>query len=118
MFAAQPTTHSHKLEILPSFIKPLPSAVPREDLLYLNHKGAFSVPQGSLLTALLQAFLDHVYPDMPIVDLHIFVTTIVQSRVSERQEASSSDSTEKISLVLFQAVMFSAIAFVDIKFVR
>jgi hypothetical protein len=118
MFAAQPTTHSHKLEILPSFIKPLPSAVPREDLLYLNHKGAFSVPQGSLLTALLQAFLDHVYPDMPIVDLHIFVTTIVQSRVSERQEASSSDSTEKISLVLFQAVMFSAIAFVDVKFVR
>lgn len=74
-----------------------------DDIQYLWKKGALAIPDIAFRNALLQAFIEYVYPYMPLLELHDFL------RIVDRNDGESG----KISLVLFQAVMFAGTAFVD-----
>jgi hypothetical protein len=88
---------------LPPFIKPLPQRMTADDIQYLWKKGALTIPDIAFRNALLQAYVEYVYPYMPLIELHDFL------RIMDRNDGE----TGKISLVLFQAVMFAGTAFVD-----
>ncbi|KAG4271814.1 cutinase transcription factor 1 beta [Fusarium proliferatum] len=75
-----------------------------EDIAYLSMKGALTVPDASLQSALVKAFVEYVYPYMPLLDLYDFLKTI-----NYRCGRSS-----QVSLFLYHAVLFSAAAFVDV----
>lgn len=92
---------------LPLYIKPLPSKLEPEDILYLENKGALSIPDQQLRDELLKSYVEFIHPFMPLLNIHEFVATI------DRNDGSS-----PISLLLFQAVMFSAIASVDIRYLH
>ncbi|KAJ6145232.1 hypothetical protein N7470_009127 [Penicillium chermesinum] len=77
---------------LPDYIRGLPSRLQKEDVEYL---------------ALLKSYVHYVHPYMPLMDLEEFLQTIAQN-----------DGTQRISLLLFQAVMFVGMAFVDMKHVH
>mgnify|MGYP006976759349 CR=1 FL=1 len=87
----------------PAFIKPIPDRISAEDRVYLLQKGVFVMPHVRLQNALLRAFVEYVYPYMPLLELHEFLKAI-----NDRTGASG-----KVSLFLYHAVMFSATAFVD-----
>ncbi len=74
-----------------------------DDIQYLWKKGALTIPDVAFRNALLQAYVEYVYPYMPLIELHDFL------RIVDRNDGE----TGKISLVLFQAVMFAGTAFVD-----
>jgi hypothetical protein len=90
---------------VPPYIKPLPQRITADDIGYLYKKGALTIPKPAFRNALLQAFVEYVYPYMPLIELHEFL------RIVDRGDGESG----KISLVLFQAVMFAGTAFVDMK---
>lgn len=64
--------------------------------------------------ALLQAFVEHVHPYMPILDLFGFLAAIEESQTPHTPSQPMKGASQ-ISLLLFQAVMFAATAFVDVK---
>lgn len=88
---------------LPRYIKPLPQRMTADDIGYLYKKGALTIPEPIFRNALLQAYVEYVYPYMPLIELHDFLRIVDQD----------DGETGKISLVLFQAVMFAGTAFVD-----
>ncbi|SCO88873.1 related to Cutinase transcription factor 1 beta [Fusarium oxysporum] len=89
---------------VPPGFKPLPTKVAAEDVRYLRSKGALSVPSVPLQSALLQAYVEHVNPYMPL-ELFPFLNAI----------NAGDGRAEKVSLLMYQAVMFAATAFVDIE---
>lgn len=93
--------------VLPQFIQRLPENVPEEDMEYLEIKGAFRVPDTIFRHELLKAFVENVYPFLPVLDLESFLLPIV-----------SNDGAQPVSLLLFHAVMFSATAFVELKHIH
>ena len=90
---------------LPLFIKPLPARIGPDEVAYLEKKGALTVPNGTLRSEMLRAYIEFVHPYMPILDLHDFVMAI------DRPDG-------KVSLILFQAVMFAGSAFIDMHHLR
>ena len=99
-----PVTPSHGL---PHYIKPLPSKLAPEDLVYLEKKGALSIPATPLRDELLRNFVEFVHPCLPLLNVHDLVATIDRN-----------DGSRPVSLLLFQAIMFSAMATVDIHFLK
>ncbi|KAI7763500.1 hypothetical protein LZL87_013892 [Fusarium oxysporum] len=89
---------------VPPGFKPLPTKVAAEDVRYLRSKGALSVPSVPLQSALLQAYVEYVNPYMPL-ELFPFLNAI----------NAGDGQAEKVSLLMYQAVMFAATAFVDIE---
>lgn len=73
----------------------------RDDTCYLQKSGALSVPEKSFRNALLESYIEYVHPYMPVLELHDFINI------------TSQNSEERVSLLLFQAVMFTGSAFVD-----
>ncbi|KAI1815020.1 fungal-specific transcription factor domain-containing protein [Poronia punctata] len=92
----------------PGFLRPLPSRFAPEDIAYLRAKGALSVPNFQVQSALLRAYVEYVHPYMPLLDLHEFLS-IVDARDGSRGQTS---------LFLYQAVMFCATAFVSNKVLK
>ncbi|RFU30254.1 hypothetical protein B7463_g6091, partial [Scytalidium lignicola] len=90
---------------LPSYIKPLAPNLQPEDIRYLWMKGAPSLPNVALRDKLVEAYIRHVYPSLPLIDLQQFV------RILNREGKDE----EKISLILFQAIMFAGAAFIDLS---
>ncbi|KAG2002723.1 hypothetical protein GB937_009593 [Aspergillus fischeri] len=78
--------------------------IPEEDMEYLEFKGVFRVPDTILRHELLKAFVESVYPFLPVLDLESFLLPVI-----------SNDGVQTVSLLLFHAVMFSATAFVQLK---
>ena len=93
---------------LPPFIKPLPPRIALEDARYLSNKGALTIPSAPLQNALLQAFVEYVYPYMPLLELHEFLDTI----------NSADGFSGQVSLFLYHAVMFVSSAFVGGKYLK
>ncbi|KAG5917581.1 Cutinase transcription factor 1 beta [Claviceps africana] len=79
-----------------------------EDVQYLAAKGALTLPNMTLQSALLQCYIEYVYPFMPLIDLHHFLSIV------NRRDGVGGQT----SLLLYQSIMFSAVAFVDIKHLR
>ncbi len=89
---------------LPEYIQDVNEHVGVHDTEILWKCGAFDVPSPPLRSALIEAFIEFVYPTMPVVDLKNLILATSLSMESEGP---------KISILLFQAIMFSAVAFVD-----
>lgn len=87
-------------ENLPGFIRSLPDSLTHEDIDYLHRKGALDIPSGSFLNALLNSYIQFVYPYMPATDLESIRGILTSGSAS-------------ISILLLQAINFAAIAFVD-----
>ncbi|KAG6049976.1 Cutinase transcription factor 1 beta [Claviceps sp. Clav50 group G5] len=93
---------------LPAFVRPLPAKIAPEDVQYLVIKGALTLPDIPLQNALLQCYIEYVYPYMPLIDLHNFLSIV------DRRDGVNGQT----SLLLYQSIMFSAVAFVDMKHLR
>ncbi|GIZ40741.1 hypothetical protein CKM354_000406800 [Cercospora kikuchii] len=92
---------------LPNYIKPLPSKLDVEDILYLEKKGALTIPNQQLRDELLRSYVEFIHPFMPLLNIHDLVATIDRN-----------DGNSPISLLLFQAMMFCAVASVDMRFLK
>ncbi len=92
---------------LPAYIKPVPSRLGQDEIMFLERKGALTIPSVGLRDALLKAYAEFVHPYMPLVNLHELVATIDQN-----------DGSQTISLLLFQAIMFVGVATVDMRFLK
>lgn len=91
----------------PRFLKPLPSRVAREDVDYLQSRGALTIPETPLRNELLKAYVKWAYSSLPVLDLHSFLEAV-----------ATNAANANISLLLFQAVMFAGTAFIDINFLK
>lgn len=91
---------------LPSFLKPPPSCLGEEDLVYLGSKGALSIPEPELRDALIESYVYYVHPCYPILDL------------ATLEEAMLGNGTQTFSLSVFQAIMFAGSGWVDVKLLR
>lgn len=94
--------HDYRIE-LPNYVQPLSDDLDVEDLKILQGKGVFSVPHKDLLDELLLHHILYVHPFLPLLDLEEFHETI-----------KTGGSSNKISLLLLQAVLFSAVPFVNL----
>jgi hypothetical protein len=92
---------------LPLFIQDIPPWLPEEDVRYLETKGIFNVPNVSLRLELLKVFVENVYPFLPVLDLESFLLSVVFK-----------GGAQKVSLLLFHAVMFSGLAFIEAKYLH
>lgn len=100
----QETRRPNAIEGLPPFISPLPGHLLREDLEFLNQKGAFKIPPEPDMHKLLQSYVFSIHPFMPILDLRALFHAIYDSQ-----------GDEHISILLFQAIMFAGVAAMDLK---
>ncbi|ESZ90862.1 hypothetical protein SBOR_8754 [Sclerotinia borealis F-4128] len=92
---------------LPAYINPLPSKMTSADINYLWAKSALIIPAPPLRNALLQAFIEYVYPFMPVLELHKVLNII-----------NDEGKSGSMSLLLFQSIMFSGTAFVNMDSLR
>lgn len=103
--AAPPVGNNQNLnDSLPNYISKLPGYLRAQDIGFLASKGALSIPEEGLRNELLKAYIRHVQPYMPLIDLEEFLRAIVQN-----------DGAHQLSLLLFQAVMFAGIASIDLE---
>ena len=91
--------------VLPKYIRPVPQSIMREDLTYLQQRGAFMVPETSLRNELLRCYVQYVHPFLPILNLQDFLASIEKN-----------DPIDTLSLLLFQAVMFAGSGFIDMRY--
>jgi len=90
---------------LPISFRPLPASITVADALHLQNRGALAIPSIALQNELFLAFVNYVYPYMPVIDLQQFIDAL-----------NCRDGRKgRVSLLLFHAVMFAGTAFVDIK---
>lgn len=90
----------------PSVKAPSPGKVTREGLRYLQLMGALELPSPALEKQLVLAYIEHVHPDFPVLELHDFLR-----RVSDR-----SGRHGQVSLLLYQSAMFAASAFIKSEY--
>jgi hypothetical protein len=91
------------IEPLPMFIQDLTPKMDAVDVVYLQAKGVFRIPNEKVRAAFLSAYVDYFHATMPVVDLHELLNAIDRP----------GPGMGKISLLLFQSMMFAASAFVD-----
>lgn len=99
-----PVTPSYAL---PVWIKSLPARLSLDDIIYLEKKGALTIPASPLRDELLRCYAEYVHPYMPLLNLHRIV------RIIDR-----ADGEETVSLLLFQSIMFAGIATVDMQYLK
>lgn len=88
---------------MPAFVKPpSPGKVTRDGLRYMRLMGALELPPTVLEKQLVLAYIEHVHPDFPVLELHDFLR-----RISDR-----SGRHGQVSLLLYQSAMFAASAFI------
>ena len=88
-------------------VKPLPHDIEPRDRHHLWSKGALYAPRQVEQDALVKAYVEFVYPSMPMLDLRGLLSGIY----------GPARSHPAVSLLLYQAVLSSAIGFVDIAHV-
>lgn len=92
---------------VPNYVSGLPNRLEPGDLEYLEKKGALCLPTIRFRTELLKSYILWVHPQVPVLDLDVFLRIIAEN-----------DGSNSISLLLFHAVMFVASAFVDISHIH
>ncbi len=88
---------SSPLYNLPAFIKPIPSRLGQDEILFLERKGALTIPPTPLRDALLKEYAEFVNPYMPLLNFHELVDIVDRN-----------DGSQTVSLLLFQAMMLQA----------
>ncbi|KIW02265.1 uncharacterized protein PV09_06415 [Verruconis gallopava] len=94
--------------VLPQWVKPLPERINPDDAEFLARKGALSVHDSAFRNELLKCFIRWVYPWSPVISLDNVVRTM----------SGGNGATDKISLLLFQAMMFAGAGFADLAILR
>ncbi|EXJ68293.1 uncharacterized protein A1O5_08908 [Cladophialophora psammophila CBS 110553] len=92
---------------LPDFIRPLSPDLSPEDMAYLKHKGVFDIPNAHCRNELLRSYFLFGYPLLPLLDVETFLGPMLEN-----------DPKDKVSLLLFYAVMCSGAAHVDMQVLR
>ena len=93
--------------VLPEYIRPLPAKFQDDDIDFLHAKGALTIPNVDLRNELLKSYVQYVHNYMPLLDLDEFLGIVLRN-----------DASQRLSLLLFQAVMFAGTAFIDFKHLR
>ncbi|KAK7226035.1 hypothetical protein V2G26_014038 [Clonostachys chloroleuca] len=93
---------------LPEFIKTPPEHFRQGHIMFLLAEGALTLPSVSLQHALVEAWAEFAYPYMPLAHIHDLLNTI----------HNPNNSGQRISLLLYQAILFAGSAFVDTKHLR
>ncbi|KAJ5099025.1 hypothetical protein N7532_006026 [Penicillium argentinense] len=99
--------------LLPSFLKPPSPQLEQGDVDYLIRKGAFDVLEPHVAREFFKAYIRHVHPHVPFLNIDLFNALINGQRAASR---FGGHREEKVSLLLFQAVMFSGAFFVDMHY--
>lgn len=92
---------------LPLYIKPLPSRLGQDEIMFLERKGALTIPPVALRDALLKEYADFVNPYFPLLNFREIVHII-----------DCNDGSQTISLLVFQAIMFAGVATVDMRHLK
>ncbi|KAL4928917.1 Zn(II)2Cys6 transcription factor [Aspergillus undulatus] len=82
-------------------------ALDKEDVAYMRSKGCFSVPDHSVLDEFVNQFFLHIHPETPVLDEAQFW------RLYQPTKSETTDSGEKVSLFVFQAMLFRAVSYVS-----
>lgn len=90
---------------LPEFISPLPPTISQVDLDHIRVKGALDIPPTDFLNSLLNAFVQHIHPYAPVVDLSSIVGVLEGDRGC-------------IGILLFQSIAFVAVSYVDMGYIQ
>lgn len=90
---------------LPRFIKPLHRGINADDLDFLLSKGALSLPSQALQLALVRAYVDNIYPHIPVIDLSHFLECIT----------ATDHVAPRVSLLLYQSILAAGTACVKIE---
>ncbi|KAJ5689730.1 C6 transcription factor [Penicillium macrosclerotiorum] len=91
--------------LLPPYLNQ-PSNLQREDLDFLIRKGALDLPELGFAHEIFRAYIRHIHPHIPFLDLDLFSPIFKHGR----------PKTQQVSLLLYQAVMFAGAIFVDLKY--
>lgn len=92
-------------DVVPSCIRPLPPHMSGSVADLLQAKGALKVPVAALRDVIWKAYLRHVQPSLPLLDVQKFSSAMNDPGAQKSQ----------ISLLLYQAVMFAGFLFVDLS---
>ena len=93
---------------LPDYVKPLPATIEPSDIEYLRAKGALTLPAPEMRCACLRSYVRNVQPLFPLVDSFKILSIVC---------GTNADS-EKLSLLLLQALIFVGSTWVDVRLVR
>jgi hypothetical protein len=99
-----PVTPSYSL---PAYIKPIPSRLGQDEIMFLERKGALTIPPVPLRDALLKEYAEFVNPYMPLLNFHEVAGII-----------DCNDGSQTLSLLVFQAIMFAGVATVDMRYLK
>lgn len=88
---------SASLPSLPAYFYPLPDLIKEDDLEYLQKKGVFDLPNTILRDRLLEAYVEFVHGYIPVLEIGSLLSIFQHEDVT----------AEKISLLVFYAVMFA-----------
>jgi hypothetical protein len=83
------------------------SRLGKDDLDFLVLKGALDIPDLGFAGEIFKAYIRHIHPHIPFLDLDLFSDAIFED---------GRENKKSISLLLFQAVMFAGAIFVDLKY--
>ncbi|KAF3920440.1 hypothetical protein ABW20_dc0104877 [Dactylellina cionopaga] len=100
---------------LPTFIKPTPTRIAPDDVDYLVRKGATSIPLEPFRQELVDCYFDYVHPFMPLIEEAEWRKTTSRSWEGFDPARHKDD---RISLLLYQAVLFAGSAFVKMESLR
>ncbi|EPS40651.1 hypothetical protein H072_5429 [Dactylellina haptotyla CBS 200.50] len=100
---------------LPSYIKPTPTRIAPDDVDYLVRKGATSIPLEPFRQELVDCYFSYVHPFMPLIEEADWRKTTTRSWEGFNPTRHKDD---RISLLLFQAVLFAGSAFVKMESLR
>ncbi|KAL2793797.1 fungal-specific transcription factor domain-containing protein [Aspergillus keveii] len=102
---SRPPQRVHHFPARFRFLKKLSCRLKHDEISFLQAKGALSVPERPSLRVFLRAYVYHVHPYMPILDLHWLIASICDNRAEYR-----------MSLFLLQAILFASVPFVTETF--
>ena len=87
---------------LPGFVSGPSQRLAQDDIAFLKAKEVFHLPPMAVLWSVIGAFVNFVYPMLPIIDLHQDLETVIFD-----------GTAGKISLPLLYAIVLAGIAFTD-----
>ncbi|KAJ5273294.1 hypothetical protein N7478_008419 [Penicillium angulare] len=98
--------------LLPPNLESPSSTLQQDDIDFLIRKGAFDVLEPQSALEFFKAYIRHVHPHVPFLDLDRFSAFLLEWQTGCENAGYKG---QKTSLLLFQAVMFSGAFFVDLK---
>jgi hypothetical protein len=99
---------SQALSHLPKYLKPLPAHLGLDENTYLVAKGAYTLPEQSIVEQILQSYAKWHHPLMPILDIDSFLRHIAADNIDQG----------KIGILLLQAMLYTGAAHVDLACLR